>query len=233
MCFYRYGLSKIAIPVRLISRDYTGRIVCDNLIRLKKTMITYSNFLFLGPFVSLPRYTQGVYPVREHNIKFELPDEVGNVGLISIIQEGFRGIDDGIDVEFKIRFNFDHYHQFRVVDSSTFGVTVLFSNLKPKTNNFTLTLTKSGRVPGHPEPNTAQNGGKGGVHFRQMILHYQLNLDPSSLNPPKGVYVESTDYPIHPLQMPPLGRYGYSDIDPIIHDPSEGDDERMTKSKRK
>lgn len=146
------------------------------------TTIKVSNFVFVDDGGTLPASKKGgtstgtsgsnYHLEAKREMKFELPDDTRERGLLTLNFDTMKGDDDGIDVAFKFGVNGKTAGSYKFKGDVYLGGTYQVHNLKPGVNTVFVEVTKAGKVT-IPDPDEYL-GGKGKVSFENIsILHHR------------------------------------------------------------
>jgi hypothetical protein len=141
--------------------------------------IKVANFAFIKPegFTLPGLITSGTHAhIWDHeDIKFDLPNDARERGMLSFYWDTGKGADDKIDVAFEVSVNAGatkYSYSFNADRTGCFQLPV--SGLKHGANSIRFTTTKAGTVTA-PDPDENLLG-KGVVHFGQVCLTYHRDV---------------------------------------------------------
>jgi hypothetical protein len=137
--------------------------------------VRVADYIVLSSGFTLPstRTAGGNVHIRgDEVISFDLPADILGYGILSFAFTTDKGVDDGIDVTFKISIGAVErswwFKQFQFT-----GLQIPVKGLKPGNNYVTFETLKAGTVTA-PDPDEYL-GGKGVVHFEDIILTFLRN----------------------------------------------------------
>ena len=107
-------------------------------------------------------------------IKFDLPNDSRDSGILSFFWDTNKGADNGIDVAFEVTVNAGSKYSWSFRADTTGCLQVPVFGLKHGENFVNFTMTKGGTVTA-PNPDEFL-GGKGVVNFGQVCLTYHRDV---------------------------------------------------------